>query len=513
MNAADAPLRVALEGGTLTLTLDRPEKRNALSAALIEALHAGLERADLDADVRVVVLRGAGQGLLRRRRPRRAARVGRPVAGRQRGRGASAGHAVRPDAAAAQAGRRRGAGARARRRRRAGHGVRPRHRGRRGAARLPRDPAGLRAGHGHDAPAPGGRREGGAGPGADRSGAHGAGGAGSSACSRGWCRMPTLEREARSLVAGLAAPSPSALALTKQLFYQLDGRSLDDGIALGARVNAAARADAGLPRGHRPVPRRGELERRFGSGWRSPASPWHCWPSLSRTTGSAGPPSPCCSARSSSACSSGGSRQCDPVTWPAYCPPLPCRRAVHGATGRTASLTGAFHLTRRSSMQGIARAVVAVGLGLGLHAANLHAQTPVRFGLGGGASIPSGSSSDGSEDRLERDRIGSIHAGDQPRGVPGRRVLQSDGFRRGRREGSRSSMGPPTWSIEFKTSAGEQVPALPDWRRWGLQRQGQTRCRAIALGDQVRNQCGRRLQLRAGQAPRSSSRAGSTTSS
>ncbi|MGH7513236.1 MAG: outer membrane beta-barrel protein [Gemmatimonadales bacterium] len=42
-------------------------------------------------------------------------------------------------------------------------------------------------------------------------------------------------------------------------------------------------------------------------------------------------------------------------------------------------------------MQGIAKAVVAVGLGLGLHAANLHAQTPVRFGLGGGVSIPSGS--------------------------------------------------------------------------------------------------------------------------
>jgi hypothetical protein len=46
-------------------------------------------------------------------------------------------------------------------------------------------------------------------------------------------------------------------------------------------------------------------------------------------------------------------------------------------------------------MRGIARAVVAVGIGLGLHAANLHAQTPVRFGLSGGLSIPSGSSSDG----------------------------------------------------------------------------------------------------------------------
>jgi len=50
-----------------------------------------------------------------------------------------------------------------------------------------------------------------------------------------------LEREARSLVSGLVDASPSALALTKQLFYQLDGRSLEDGVALGARVNAAAR--------------------------------------------------------------------------------------------------------------------------------------------------------------------------------------------------------------------------------------------------------------------------------
>jgi len=46
-------------------------------------------------------------------------------------------------------------------------------------------------------------------------------------------------------------------------------------------------------------------------------------------------------------------------------------------------------------MRGIARAVVAVGVGLSLHAMNLHAQTPVRFGLSGGLSVPSGSTSDG----------------------------------------------------------------------------------------------------------------------
>ena len=50
-----------------------------------------------------------------------------------------------------------------------------------------------------------------------------------------------LEREAESLVASLTALSSTALALTKLLFYQLDGRSVEDGLALGARVNAAAR--------------------------------------------------------------------------------------------------------------------------------------------------------------------------------------------------------------------------------------------------------------------------------
>ncbi|HET8836746.1 MAG TPA: enoyl-CoA hydratase-related protein, partial [Gemmatimonadales bacterium] len=55
------PLRLELGDGVLTLTLDRADKRNALSAALIAELHAALERADLDADVRVVALRGAGK--------------------------------------------------------------------------------------------------------------------------------------------------------------------------------------------------------------------------------------------------------------------------------------------------------------------------------------------------------------------------------------------------------------------------------------------------------------------
>src|SRR5206468_10134437 len=51
---------VAVQGGVLTATLNRPDKKNAIDASMIDALLAALERADLDAAVRVVALRGAG---------------------------------------------------------------------------------------------------------------------------------------------------------------------------------------------------------------------------------------------------------------------------------------------------------------------------------------------------------------------------------------------------------------------------------------------------------------------
>ena len=54
-------LIVALEAGILTLTLNRPAKRNALDAATVDAIHRELERADLDAETRVVAFRGAGK--------------------------------------------------------------------------------------------------------------------------------------------------------------------------------------------------------------------------------------------------------------------------------------------------------------------------------------------------------------------------------------------------------------------------------------------------------------------
>ncbi len=46
--------------GVLTLTLDRPEKRNALNGALVEALSEALAHAATDETTRVVVLRGNG---------------------------------------------------------------------------------------------------------------------------------------------------------------------------------------------------------------------------------------------------------------------------------------------------------------------------------------------------------------------------------------------------------------------------------------------------------------------
>jgi len=58
--AAD-PLLQDLDGGVYTLTLNRPDKRNALSRVMIDALHEAIEHADLSAEVRVVALRGAGK--------------------------------------------------------------------------------------------------------------------------------------------------------------------------------------------------------------------------------------------------------------------------------------------------------------------------------------------------------------------------------------------------------------------------------------------------------------------
>jgi methylglutaconyl-CoA hydratase len=63
IGAGDAAPRVVVEvrDGIATLTLNRPEKRNAIDRRMIGELKAALTRCDLSADVRVVALRATGK--------------------------------------------------------------------------------------------------------------------------------------------------------------------------------------------------------------------------------------------------------------------------------------------------------------------------------------------------------------------------------------------------------------------------------------------------------------------
>jgi enoyl-CoA hydratase/carnithine racemase len=58
---ADAPILVEVERGRARITLNRPEKRNALSIALLEELSEALWDADADRAVHCVIVRGAGK--------------------------------------------------------------------------------------------------------------------------------------------------------------------------------------------------------------------------------------------------------------------------------------------------------------------------------------------------------------------------------------------------------------------------------------------------------------------
>jgi methylglutaconyl-CoA hydratase len=224
----------------LTLTLNRPDKRNALSSEVIDLIHTALEQADLDADVRVVTLQGAGKDFCA------GADLDELLASRER-------TLAENEASALRLG-----------------GVFSRIR------QLPKPV--IAVVHGRAL----------------------AGGAGlATACDlilagtsaqfgypeiqRGFApamvmallrRMvgekmaldlvltgrilsadearsaglisrvipdQTLQEEAGSIATRLAGWGQSALGLSKRLFYQLDGLSIDEGIALGARVNAVAR--------------------------------------------------------------------------------------------------------------------------------------------------------------------------------------------------------------------------------------------------------------------------------
>ena len=238
--SAGGPLASALEGGVLTLTLDRPEKRNALGAALIEALHAALDRAELDAEVRVVLLTGAGKDFCAgadldellasaeasaEANEAAALRLGglfshlralpKPVVAAVRGRALAGGAGLMTACDIVLA----GAGAQV--------GYPEVLRGFVPAMVMTM----LRRLLGEKAALDlvlTGRTLGAA-----------------EALAAGLVSRVVpdadLERESGELARALAAAPSSALALTKQLFYQLDGQSFDQGIALGARVNALAR--------------------------------------------------------------------------------------------------------------------------------------------------------------------------------------------------------------------------------------------------------------------------------
>lgn len=59
---SDQQLLERLEHGVLWLTMNRPERLNALTPSMIGQLRGALEKAAVDAAVRVVVLGGAGKG-------------------------------------------------------------------------------------------------------------------------------------------------------------------------------------------------------------------------------------------------------------------------------------------------------------------------------------------------------------------------------------------------------------------------------------------------------------------
>ncbi|MEJ1095879.1 MULTISPECIES: enoyl-CoA hydratase-related protein [unclassified Pseudoxanthomonas] len=58
---SDIPVAISNQGAIRRITVNRPEKLNALNAATLDALSQAFEQAAKDAAVRVVVLTGAGQ--------------------------------------------------------------------------------------------------------------------------------------------------------------------------------------------------------------------------------------------------------------------------------------------------------------------------------------------------------------------------------------------------------------------------------------------------------------------
>jgi methylglutaconyl-CoA hydratase len=232
---------VTVAGGVLTVTLNRADKRNAIDTPMIDALLATLERADLDAEVRVVALRGAGAdfcagmdlnellasadhtveqnrqaalhfgGIFVRMRqlpkPIVAVVQGRALAG---GCGLAMGCDLVLAAASAQ------------------FGYPEVQRGFVPAIVMTLLKRAVGEKVAFDLAATGRLLD------ATEASAVGL-------VSRVY-NDTDFEEQAGAVLRALAAASPSALAFTKQQFYQLDGLSLEDGIRLGADVNAVSRS-------------------------------------------------------------------------------------------------------------------------------------------------------------------------------------------------------------------------------------------------------------------------------
>ena len=86
-------LLASLDGGVLTLTLNRPEARNAMSDEMNQALARQLASAELDTAVKCVVLTGAGKGFCAGGDVKGMAQVGRRLRSRRSVNGQS--HRVR----------------------------------------------------------------------------------------------------------------------------------------------------------------------------------------------------------------------------------------------------------------------------------------------------------------------------------------------------------------------------------------------------------------------------------
>ena len=65
--------------GIALVTLNRPDKLNAMTSELVESLHDTLDRVADDASVRVVVLTGAGRGFCAGRATAATGRGGRAL--------------------------------------------------------------------------------------------------------------------------------------------------------------------------------------------------------------------------------------------------------------------------------------------------------------------------------------------------------------------------------------------------------------------------------------------------